>query len=71
MVIGVALSGGIFSHAFSRLSHGANATLYTPMLKPAFLQAFHDAMLAGAAWVAVGWLLTLFRGDASPDSSSN
>ncbi|BBO87096.1 MFS transporter [Desulfosarcina ovata] len=68
MVIGVALSGLIFSHSFSQLSGGLNANSYQPLLKPVFLRAFHLSMLAGAGLVAAGWLLTLFRGTPPTDS---
>jgi len=62
MVTGVALSGLIFSHTYTRLSGGLNANVYEPTLRPVFMNAFHSAMLAGAVWVAAGWILTLFRG---------
>lgn len=62
MVTGVALSGLIFSHTYTRLSGGLNANVYEPTLQPVFMNAFHSAMLAGAVLVAAGWILTLFRG---------
>lgn len=65
MVTGVALSGMMFSHTFTRLSGGLNANVYEPHLRPAFMNAFHAAMLAGAVLVTAGWMLTLFRGDVS------
>ena len=63
MVTGVALSGLMFSHTFTRLSGGLNANVYIPQLQPIFMDAFHSAMMAGTVLVACGWALTLFRGD--------
>ncbi len=69
MVSGVALSGLIFNHTFVRLSHGADPNAYHPALRPAFLDAFHIAMLAGAILTAVGWMLTLVRGKPESDAA--
>lgn len=64
MVSGVALSGLIFGHTFTRLSGGVNANTFDPGLQSVFLDAFHTAMLAGTLLTTVGWILTLFRGKA-------
>jgi EmrB/QacA subfamily drug resistance transporter len=62
MVCGVALSGVIFSRSYTAFSGGLNANVYDPSLRFVFLEAFHNAMLAGTLLVVVGWILTLFRG---------
>jgi EmrB/QacA subfamily drug resistance transporter len=67
MVCGVALSGVIFSRSFTTLSGGMNANVYEPGLRSVFLEAFHNAMLAGTLLVAGGWLLTFLRGQARID----
>ena len=62
MVIGVAAAGLIFNNTFRHLNGGHDLKRYTPALAPAFMAAFRQAMLAGAAVAAVGILVAYLRG---------
>jgi len=62
MVLGVAVSGAVFNGDFLRLSHGIDMKQYRPALQPVFMQAFHAAMLVGAAIALAGVLVSYLRG---------
>ena len=62
MVIGVASAGLIFNNTFRQLNSGHDLKVYTPALEPAFMAAFRQAMLAGAAVAAFGILVAYLRG---------
>jgi len=62
MVIGVAAAGLIFNGTFRRLNDGNDLKIYSPALEPAFMTAFQNAMLAGAAVAACGVVVSYLRG---------
>jgi EmrB/QacA subfamily drug resistance transporter len=62
MVIGVASAGLIFNNTFRHLNDGGDLKTYTPALEHAFMTAFQNAMLAGAAVAALGILVAYLRG---------
>jgi EmrB/QacA subfamily drug resistance transporter len=62
MVLGVASAGLIFNSTFRQLNGGQDLTIYTPALEPAFMAAFHNAMLAGAAVAGLGIGVAYLRG---------
>ena len=62
MVLGIALSGCIFNNVFYTLSNGLNLKVYTPELKPIFMEAFSYAMMAGGIVSGIGVIITYLRG---------
>jgi EmrB/QacA subfamily drug resistance transporter len=62
MVIGVASAGLIFNNTFRHLNHGHDLKTYSNALEPAFMTAFRQAMLAGAAVAAIGIVVAYLRG---------
>jgi len=62
MVIGVAMAGLVFNSIFSSLTGGMSLKEYQPEMEPYFMTAFHYAMLTGGGVVAVGAVISYFRG---------
>jgi len=65
MVMGVALAGLVFSVVFSRLTGGADLNDYTPAMEAAFMEGFHNAMLAGTIIALAGVVVSYARGSES------
>lgn len=62
MVIGVALTGLIFSTTFSVLTNGSNLENYQAAMAPAFMISFKRTMVMGAILSIVGIWITFARG---------
>jgi len=62
MVIGVALTGLIFSTSFANLTDGANLDSYIDVMEPFFMTSFKKAMAMGAVLSALGLFITWARG---------
>ncbi|MBW2709146.1 MAG: MFS transporter [Deltaproteobacteria bacterium] len=62
MVIGVAMSGLIFSSIFHSLSGGLTLKVYKPGLEAIFITAFKWAMLAGGVVAGIGVVVSFLRG---------
>jgi len=62
MVLGVAFSGTVFNSTFERLTNGAQLKNYASSMEPAFMAAFHTAMLWGVMLAATGIVVAWLRG---------
>ena len=62
MVIGVALTGLVFNSVFYSLSGGFSLKDYLPEQEPHFMAAFQYAMSTGGIVVAIGAVVSFFRG---------
>ena len=62
MVFGVAATAVIFNVSFQKASGGQSLQNYHPGMEPAFMTAFHHAMLWGAAVAFFGAVLSALRG---------
>ncbi|MFV0438134.1 MAG: MFS transporter [Desulfopila sp.] len=62
MVLGVAFSGTVFANTFAQLTHGAQMKNYVSTMEPAFMTAFHTAMLCSVGLAAVGIIVAWLRG---------
>jgi EmrB/QacA subfamily drug resistance transporter len=62
MVFGVAVAAVIFNVSFQKASGGQSLQNYHPGMEQAFMGAFHNAMLWGAAVAVLGAVLSALRG---------
>jgi EmrB/QacA subfamily drug resistance transporter len=62
MVFGVAVAAVIFNTSFEKASGGQSLQNYHPAMAPAFMTAFHHAMLWGAVVAILGAVLSALRG---------
>ncbi|MEJ2100606.1 MAG: MFS transporter [Desulfobacterales bacterium] len=62
MVFGVTAAAVIFNLSFQKASGGQSLQNYHHGMEPAFMTAFHQAMLCGAAFALLGALLSALRG---------
>lgn len=62
MVIGVTLAGLVFNSVFHSLSDGLSLKEYLPEQESHFMTAFQYAMTAGGIVVAIGAVVSYFRG---------
>jgi ABC-type uncharacterized transport system permease subunit len=62
MVFGVAVAAVIFNVSFQKASGGQSLQNYHPGMEQAFMSAFRNAMLWGAAVAVVGAVLSALRG---------
>ncbi len=62
MVIGVALTGLVFTTSFSNLTNGASLENYTNDMIPFFMIGFKRAMVVGIVLSVIGLIVTYLRG---------